>query len=366
MSYQTITDTIDQALRSAGLGGASGPGPAIADTLRRAFGAAGMRTGAGDVVKTDATLELVERVDAEAPRVDTEAPRAPKADAPGPAARPGRDTLHHFESAAGKRDYRLYVPAALPEAKAPLVMMLHGCKQSAADFATGTRMNRLADRLGFIVVYPEQSARANGSNCWNWFQPGDQVRGAGEPELLAGIAREVIGRHPVDDRRVFVAGLSAGASMAVILGVAYPELFAGVGAHSGLPYASAHDMGSAFAAMSGRGGHKPAFARDALPVRTIVFHGDADHTVANANGDAILAQALTGRPLQRRASPPVQIGGRLCDRTVYLDAEGREQAEQWVVHGAGHAWSGGDTAGSFTDAHGPDASAEMMRFFLER
>jgi poly(hydroxyalkanoate) depolymerase family esterase len=257
--------------------------------------------------------------------------------------------------------------------------MLHGCTQSASDFAAGTQMNRLAEEHGFLIVYPEQNAKANVSKCWNWFHAQDQLRDSGEPGLLAGLVREVALRHQVDSRRIFVAGLSAGAAMAVVLGQTYPELFAGVGAHSGLPYASAHDIPSAMAAMKGGRGlagvsvpspdSAPRGASQAVP--TIVFHGDRDHTVRHSNGVRIVDEASAALKAERgvasvhcsthRATSP---GGRSYTRTVHTDAAGTPQIEAWTVHGAGHAWSGGHASGSYTDGTGPDASAEMVRFFL--
>jgi poly(hydroxyalkanoate) depolymerase family esterase len=258
--------------------------------------------------------------------------------------------------------------------------MLHGCTQNPEDFAAGTRMNELADKHAFLVAYPAQSANANGSNCWNWFNASDQARDRGEPSLIAGITREVASSYRVDEQRIFVAGLSAGAAMAVILGATYPELFAGVGAHSGLPYGAADDVPSAFAAM--RGGSGPIFRRRGLrsrastprvvPTRappTIVFHGDHDTTVHADNGSEIVAQAITlGRAqtgcLKKSVQGRVSANGRECTITIYRDSMMRPCIEQWVLHGAGHAWSGGCSNGSYIDERGPDASAEMVRFFL--
>ena len=267
--------------------------------------------------------------------------------------------------------------------------MLHGCTQSADDFAAGTRMNRLAEEQGFIVVYPEQAPNANGSKCWNWFKAQDQARDRGEPALIAGITREVAAKHPVDARRIYVAGLSAGASMAVILGETYPELYAAVGAHSGLPYAAAHDVPSAFAAMAaGKAGGPDLSSLSGLAnlpgaaaasrrkivhfVPTIVFHGDQDHTVGQGNGTAIVEQALQAaaeasgpsRPLTASTASGVAPRGRSYSRTAYADEAGRARIESWVLQGGGHAWAGGDSSGSYTDGAGPDASAEMLRFFL--
>lgn len=281
-----------------------------------------------------------------------------------------------FSNAAGARDYALYVPASYACGLAPvaLVVMLHGCTQSSEDFAAGTRMNELADAHGFLVVYPEQPARANGSRCWNWFSPNDQQRGRGEPSLIAGIVEEVAQRYRIDRDRVFVAGLSAGAAMAVVMGETYPDIFAAVGAHSGLPFGAANDVPSAFAAMrktnrSSTRDRAVASRRlsPADPPRTIVFHGDSDSTVNVLNGLAIEADALRIAPdthaLRSRTEQGRAPSGRLFTRTTHIDAEGRTRVERWILGGAGHAWSGGSASGSFTDPGGVDASAAMIRFF---
>ena len=249
-------------------------------------------------------------------------------------------------------------------------------------------MNRLAEKHGFLIVYPEQAPNANGSKCWNWFKSRDQQRDSGEPSLIAGITREVVAQHDVDPRRIYVAGLSAGAAMAVILGETYPQLYAAVGAHSGLPYGAAHDMPSAFAAMStGRAGMPDGSTLPELTslpgngagarkkaahfVPTIVFHGDQDRTVARGNGGEIIEQAVAAlaaeagsEVLAPRTHKGVSAGGQTYSRTVYADATEQPRIESWLLHGAGHAWSGGHASGSFTEAAGADASAEMVRFFL--
>jgi poly(hydroxyalkanoate) depolymerase family esterase len=234
----------------------------------------------------------------------------------------------------------------------PLVVMLHGCKQDAEDFAAGTRMNRLADHLGFAVVYPVQSTKANVSGCWNWFQPEHQQR-EGEPSLIAGITREVVTRYGLDARSVYVAGLSAGGAMAAVMGNAYPELYAAMGIHSGLGYAAARDLPSAFAAMRGKGARNAS--TPAIP--TIVFHGDDDTTVHPSNGEHTVTGTL-------ETVEKGHINGRAFTRTTHRNAEGRTVLEHWLVHGAGHAWSGGSARGSFADPAGPDASREMLRFFM--
>lgn len=261
-----------------------------------------------------------------------------------------------FSNAAGSRSYSLYLPPNHPAKGMPLVVMLHGCKQDPEDFAAGTRMNRLADELGFAVVYPKQATRANVSRCWNWFQPVHQRR-EGEPSLIAGITREVIARHGLDARRTYVAGLSAGGAMAAVMGNAYPELYAAMGIHSGLGYAAARDVPSAFAAMKGKGaGNARSASAPGIPM--IVFHGDDDTTVHPSNGE----HAMTGT-LEKVEKG--RTNGRSFTRTTHWNAEGRAVLEHWLVHGAGHAWSGGSASGSYADPAGPDASREMLRFFTQ-
>jgi poly(hydroxyalkanoate) depolymerase family esterase len=269
---------------------------------------------------------------------------------------------HEFVAAAGKRHYKLFVPPGYHGQKLPLVVMLHGCTQSPNDFAAGTRMNELATAQNFLVLYPAQSRSANFSKCWNWFNAADQRRGAGEPSLIAGMTEQVMKDYAIDSGSVFVAGLSAGGAAAAVMGAAYPELYAAVGVHSGLACGAAANFGAATAAM--RNGAPAGTPRPNVTlVPTIVFHGDADSTVSAVNAGQVLAQAAAGVDLTKTASEAT-ANGMAYTRTELRDPAGDTMLESWLLHGAGHAWSGGSKDGSYTDPNGPDASAEMLRFFM--
>ena len=255
---------------------------------------------------------------------------------------------------------KLYVPANVLQQSPPLVVMLHGCTQDADDFAAGTRMNELAEMHGFLVAYPEQTRAANPSRCWNWFKAAEQTRDRGEPSLIADATRTIIAEYGICENQVYVAGLSAGGAAAAILGCTYPDLYAGVGVHSGLACGAASDMQSAFAAMRGS---SRAVANTDRFIPTIVFHGTKDSTVSPINAEAVSRQAAG-----RGTSDSLVEYGRCADGTSYTrttrrDSKGRTIGETWLIEGAGHAWSGGSPLGSYATNKGPDASREMLRFF---
>ena len=295
--------------------------------------------------------------------------------APGiPASERGQFLTKSFSNQVGSRAYKLYVPSQYRGQPLPLIVMLHGCTQSPDDFAAGTRMNLRAEEDHCFVAYPEQAASANISKCWNWFRSGDQIRGQGEPALIAGLTRQVMTDYSVDEERVYAAGLSAGAAAAAVLAAAYPDLYAAIGVHSGLACGTASDVPSAFAAMrrsvpvarrrsgnlAGRGGYSRI-------VPAIVFHGDQDTTVHPSNGDQVIAQLKEALATDARVTVERGRvrGGRAYTRTIHRDAADHSIFEQWVIHGAGHAWSGGSPTDSYTDPQGPDATREMLRFFLD-
>jgi poly(hydroxyalkanoate) depolymerase family esterase len=360
--------------------------------LQRAMGAApahgAMAAGAVDLVDVLDVEEVVDIV--EVPRRMAPAEFAPQLPPRSAASRsattePGRFTRATHRHAGLTRDYRLYVPPGARAGALPLVVMLHGCKQDPDDFAAGTAMNRRAAEQGFIVLYPAQATSANAGGCWNWFKPDHQQRDRGEPALIASLTQAVTKAHDADPRRVYVAGLSAGGAMAAVLGQAYPELFAAVGVHSGLPVGAARDVMSALTVMKSGAASGQALARASTPaasapssapfsapstplatVPTIVFHGDRDTTVHPRNGDQLVAALLrAGAGTAPAIEPGVSAQGRRFTRTVHRDAQGLARVEHWLLHGAGHAWSGGDPSGSYADPDGPDATREMLRFFFQ-
>ncbi|BAO94016.1 extracellular catalytic domain type 1 short-chain-length polyhydroxyalkanoate depolymerase [Caballeronia insecticola] len=281
---------------------------------------------------------------------------------------------NRFEHGDNTLHFKLFVPSSYDGEPMPMVVMLHGAQQDPDDFAAGTEMNAAAEAQGYIVVYPEQSEYANPLRCWNWFRPADRQRESGETAMIAALTREVMTIINVDETRVYVAGMSAGGAMAINLAVMYPDLYAAAGSHSGMAFGVADESLSALCAMNDGLGkcRLPARSGDDVQPRAvplIVFHGDLDDTVHPRNSDQIVAMSRQlsgghddGKPLalthvERDAS------GLSHTRHVFYDADGAPDGEQWIVHGLGHAWSGGSPAGTHTDARGPHASKEIIRFF---
>lgn len=315
--------------------------------------------------------------------------------APAPAGeKAGMVERHSYTNEAGTREYRLYVPSKLKH-DAPVVVYLHGCTQTADDAALGTRYDELAEREGFLAVYPEQDPAANGSRCWNWFLPDHQQRGGGEPSIIAGITTEVVNRFRADPGRVFVVGASAGGAMSGIMAASYPDLYAAAGILAAPAYGGADLTGDlAYAAMGDR-------AR-AIPV--IIFQGTADLLVNYPLGRTALTQWLGTNDLaddgERNGSvsavpevenrsfeqQPQPGSGDPCipppssfpcangvvgfqdeyPHTIerYRDADGNVLVEFWSIHGLGHAFPGGDPQGSFVDPLGPDVRAAAYDFFM--
>lgn len=295
---------------------------------------------------------------------------------------------YSYTEPEGARSYFVYTPqgyqADLP---APLVVMLHGCRQTPEDFAAGTQMNTLADRHHFVVVYPQQPSASNRQRCWNWFQATNHLRGSGEPALIVGIVQAVkqaTWNWTIDPARVYVAGLSAGGALAGILGSTYPDVFAAIGIHSGTMYQAATSVEAGLKAMRG-GGPDPeqqgrlayqAMAKFARVVPTIVFQGTSDYIVAPINGDQVVQQwmqtnrlASCGSYAPDFALPSSMTSGQVPQGRAYTvqrwnDAQGKEIQAYWRVTGMGHAWSGGSYSGSYADPKGPSASLALYEFFM--
>lgn len=305
----------------------------------------------------------------------------PTLEDPPPKARRASFTRQVFDFDGERYGFNLYVPAQAAavealEARLPLLVMLHGCKQDAPDFARGTGMNELAATSPFMVLYPEQPAKANQMRCWNWFDTAHQGHSAGEPAMLAALTRLIIARYPVDEARVYIAGLSAGGAMAAIVAAHYPELIAALGVHSGLPTGAANNVMSAFKAMRLGGQHRKLTGPQALEHRmpTIVFHGSADTTVHPDNSLSIVQAATaaltaSGMALEHSevllAPPSDNESLRQAKRSVYRAGDGRSFVEHWSIGGSPHAWAGGNPEGSYTDPEAPGASAAMLAFFLQ-
>ena len=285
------------------------------------------------------------------------APRAPSVT--------GDFTSRNFRHSERNLSYMLYVPSHSSGREQSLLLMLHGCTQNPTDFALGTQMNRLADEFNIIVAYPLQPKTANSSGCWNWFDARHQKHGFGEPAVLAALTESLRSQFSVAENRVFAAGLSAGGAMAEILASTYPQQFSAVGVHSGLPYGAASSLAHAFGAMKGTSKIEPRLdTKIERQSRRIVFHGSTDATVHPSNADRIVNHARRHSSKLTHVEFTKELNGRSVTRTILQDENGASVIEQWVVTGGGHAWFGGNGQGSYTDPKGPDASREMVRFFL--
>ena len=346
------------------------PGPSLRTGQEFGTGAGNRDERAGRAYLPEALRRLLDRI----PRTGFE-PGLGGLVEPSPAHAPdvpesGQFLARSYSNQVGTRAYKLYVPSGYRGEPLPLIVMLHGCTQSPDDFAAGTRMNLRAEEHNYFVAYPAQRASANASKCWNWFRPGDQERGQGEPSLIAGITRQVVSDYSVNPDWVYAAGFSAGGAATAVLAATYPDLYAAIGVHSGLACGAASDVASAFAAMRQNqrtARRRVSRGRGSRVVPAIVFHGDQDTTVHPHNGDHIIAQLREALNIDLQAT--VQKGrvpsGRGYSRILHHDASGQAIFEQWLIHGAGHAWSGGSPSGSYTDPQGPDATREMLRFFLD-
>ncbi|MCM2563753.1 PHB depolymerase family esterase [Lutimaribacter sp. EGI FJ00015] len=267
----------------------------------------------------------------------------------------------------GSRAFKLYLPASRPKQPKGLILMLHGCDQTPDDFAVGTRMNLLAEKHGLAIAYPAQTEGHNSASCWNWFKPDHQARGAGEPAILASLTRKLMKEFGLGRESVFVAGLSSGGAMAAILADVYPDVFSAAGIHSGLSRGTARNVISAMSAMRSGGTPgdiAPATPAGPNPTRRIIFHGDTDSTVHPSNAPIIVAAAMGDEAVPTKEIKR-SVRGRGYARSEYAGPNGAVLLELWMIEGASHGWSGGHAAGSYTDTKGPDASAQMVRFFLE-
>ena len=296
---------------------------------------------------------------------------------------------YKYTNTDGSRPYFVYTPERYrPGTKVPLLVMLHGCTQTAQDFATGTAMNELAEHYGFIVLYPQQTRIHNLGCCWNWYSPHHQVRGRGEPASIAGIIHTLVSTTDlwtIDPQRIYVAGISAGGAMAIILGATYPDLIAAIGVHSGVEYQAAKGLISGWQATR-QGGPDPvhqgelayaAMGEFSRVVPAIVFHGTDDKATVPMNGDLVVQQwmqtnhlASGGAYVARLDEPTRATPGQTSGGYAYLvsswDLPGEDDEVQayWKVGGMGHAWSGGNPGGSYADPLGPNASLAMYQFFM--
>jgi len=292
-------------------------------------------------------------------------------------------------AAGGSRAYKLWAPATIETEKAsPLVMLLHGCALDAQAMTEISGMNEVAEANRFLVVYPEQSRRANLLKCWNWFHPKHQTRDRGEPSILAAIIEQVCSRFRVDLDRIYIAGVSAGGAMAVIAGATYPDLFAAIAVCAGGEFKAATSVATGLSVMK-HGGPDPlqqgqsAFEamraglarkkKRRMPV--IAFHGTADARVNPVNTEQIIAQwsatnaclaaqqGETDFSLSEQTVAGQVATGYAYKRRIYTDQRGELLMESWIIDGLGHAWPGSPQAHKYGDPKGPVAAREIWRFF---
>jgi poly(hydroxyalkanoate) depolymerase family esterase len=299
----------------------------------------------------------------------------------------GRFVDGAFTSDAGTRRWKLWVPRDYDaSARHPLVVMLHGCTQDPDDLARGTRITEHADRQSLLIVLPEQPESANPKKCWNWYDPAHQRRDAGEPALIAGITRQVMSAWSVDPQRVYVAGISAGAAMAANVSISYPDVYAAVALHSGIPYGAASNVMQGVAAMTNGTADPSALVRAGLnamgprarPLPVIIVHGADDSVVRVVNAMQTRGAWLMMNALAR-GDDPASHPPREPERGIDSGARGGEfyrechgqkttarecEVVTLIAAGLGHAWSGGSKLGTFTDERGPDATREILRFLL--
>jgi poly(hydroxyalkanoate) depolymerase family esterase len=285
--------------------------------------------------------------------------------------RPGQAVVEHMS-------YWLYLPTPRAGIAAqdgwPLVVMLHGCQQSATQFAEGTRMNRVAEDKGYAVLYPQQPMRVQAQRCWRWYERSTQ-QGGGETVALAGLIERVCELHPVDRRRIYACGLSAGAGMAAVLAVNRPDLIAAVGMHSGPVFGAGHTPMGALqvmrhgAAVQSEAAILGVLARGAMPsMPALLIQGDDDRVVRPINQHQLARQwlqlnGLPPGPATRVAVKPAGRGGGRNAHEIHDYLAGRKVVLRVVrIAGLGHAWSGGDPALRFNAEAGPDASRMLLDF----
>ncbi|WP_156028077.1 extracellular catalytic domain type 1 short-chain-length polyhydroxyalkanoate depolymerase [Candidatus Solirubrobacter pratensis] len=299
---------------------------------------------------------------------------------PGSAAGEAATFAGRQSEAAGARSFLGYVPPAYNRATPlPLVVALHGCTQTAAQFRKLTGFDKLAKAKRFVVVYPQQSKKANFFGCWNWFLDSNMRRSAGEPSIIAGITAWVRRHYAIDPRRIYVTGFSAGGAMASVMGATYPDLYAAIGVASGCEYAAGVPCAGYRGADPEQAGllAQRAMGPFARPLPVVVFQGDRDTTVPPVNAEQLVRQwqvtadwaddGAANRSIPRvprKTSFDRRSGRQTASVAGYTDRRGQELVQRWLVRGMGHAWSGGCSCAAYADPGGPGAAGAMYGFFM--